>query len=52
MKSKLSTVEHAVGAIQNGCIVAVGGNTNYRRPTALALEIISQKKAFNINDHD
>lgn len=44
MKSKISTIKCAVDAIQNGSIVAVGGNTNYRCPIALALEIINQEK--------
>jgi acyl CoA:acetate/3-ketoacid CoA transferase alpha subunit len=44
MKSKLSIIKYAVDTIQDGSIVAVGGNTNYRHPIALALEIINQEK--------
>ena len=44
MKSKVTSIEEAIGAIGDGTMVAVGGMTNYRRPVALALEIIRQKK--------
>jgi glutaconate CoA-transferase subunit A len=44
MKSKLSTLEDSIIKIKDGAMVAVGGMTNYRRPVALSLEIVHQKK--------
>ncbi|MEB3102109.1 CoA transferase subunit A [Ferviditalea candida] len=44
MSTKLRTLEQAVKPIQDGQTVAVGGMLIYRRPTALILEIIKQRK--------
>ncbi|MGD8562640.1 MAG: CoA-transferase [Desulfarculaceae bacterium] len=44
MSSKAYSLTEAVKEIPDGAMVAVGGNINSRRPMALALEIIAQKK--------
>lgn len=45
MEDKLCSLQEAVSMILNGAIIGVGGFTNYRRPVALALEIIAQAKS-------
>jgi glutaconate CoA-transferase subunit A len=44
MESKIRDIKTAVQAIRDGSMVAMGGMTNYRRPVALSLEIVNQKK--------
>jgi glutaconate CoA-transferase subunit A len=44
MKAKVCDLREAVFRIPDGAVVGVGGNTNYRRPVTLALEIIAQGK--------
>ena len=42
--SKLSSIRDAVQSIENGALLALGGNALHRSPIAFVLELIRQKK--------
>ena len=44
METKICTLKEATSMIPNGSVVGIGGNSNYRRPLKICLEMIHQKK--------
>ena len=47
--SKLSSIQDAVQSIENGALLALGGNALHRSPIAFVLELIPREKRSLIN---